>query len=140
MGREVLLVHPGGPFWARKDVGTWSLPKGEPDAGEDRVPVRGASSPKRPASRSPTGTLDAPRLRGLKRGKRVLAGAFAATSSPAAARATRSSSSGRRAPAARESFPEIDRSEFFGLEAARAKINPAQAEFLDRLEALLAAH
>jgi predicted NUDIX family NTP pyrophosphohydrolase len=138
-GPEVLLVHPGGPFWARKDLGAWSIPKGELDGDED---------PRECALREfaeETGTaLAAAELAELgsvrlKSGKSVLA--FAARGDLDAA-AVRSNTfelewpprSGRRAE-----FPEIDRAGWFGLAEARAKLNPAQAELVDRLAELLGA-
>jgi predicted NUDIX family NTP pyrophosphohydrolase len=129
---EVLLVHPGGPFWARKDLGAWSIPKGEVEPGEDpraRALLEFAEE---------TGTsLDA-ELRELgeisqKGGKVVLA--FAAEGDlDAEAIASNTFElewpprSGRR-----QTFPEVDRAAWFSLEEARRRINPAQAELLDRL-------
>lgn len=132
-GDEVLLVHPGGPFFAKKDLGAWSIPKGELEPGED------------PRTRAliefeeETGTaLGDAELRDLgeitqKGGKVVIA--FAAQGDLAAEAIVSNTfeiewppRSGRR-----RSFPEVDRAQWFDIPTAREKINPAQAAFLDRL-------
>jgi len=136
-GLEVLLAHPGGPYFVKKDAGGWTIPKGEPDPGEaieaaaerefteeTGLPVAG--------ERIPLGEIR------QKGGKTVHAWAFAGEVPPGFVPTSNSfemewpPKSGKRA-----SFPEIDRAEMFPLEAARVKINPAQAEFLDRLVARL---
>jgi predicted NUDIX family NTP pyrophosphohydrolase len=137
-GTEMLLVHPGGPFWARKDLGAWSIPKGELDAGED---------PRACALREfaeETGTLltaDALEDLGsitLKSGKVVLAFAVAGDLDPATVRSNTFALEWPPRSGRTQEFPEIDRAGWFGLDAARTKLNPAQVEFVDRLEALLA--
>ena len=137
-GAEVLLVHPGGPFWARKDLGAWSIPKGEVDEGEDPRACALREFAEETGTRLPDGALDELGSVKLKGGKHVLA--FAAAGDLDAER-VRSNTfelewpprSGRT-----QAFPEIDRAGWFALAEARAKLNPAQAEFVDRLEALLA--
>jgi predicted NUDIX family NTP pyrophosphohydrolase len=130
---EVLLVHPGGPFWARRDAGAWSIPKGEYDEDED---------PRACALREfeeETGTaLAATELIELgsvkqKGGKLVTAWAAQGDLDAAAVRSNTFTMewpprSGRRAE-----FPEIDRAEWFEPETAREKLIGAQAELLDRL-------
>ena len=132
-GREVLLVHPGGPFWARRDAGAWSIPKGEHDADED---------PQACALREFTEELGSPPPAGelvdlgtvVQRGGKVVA-AYALEGDLDAA-AIRSSTftmvwpprSGRL-----QEFPEIDRAAWFGLGEARERILAAQSAFLDRL-------
>ena len=137
-GVEVLLVHPGGPFWARKDAGAWSIPKGEYEEGDD---------PRACALREfeeETGTrldsTDVVELGSIRQrgGKQVSAWAVAGDLDAATVRSNTfvmewPPRSGREAE-----FPEIDRAEWFGLDAAREKLNPAQAAFVDRLEPLLA--
>src|SRR5215213_2051820 len=100
-GTEVLLVHPGGPFWARKDLG---------DLGSVK----------------------------LKSGKIVVAFAVAGDLDPASVRSNTFPLEWPPRSGRMQEFPEIDRAEWFELDAARAKLNPAQAELIDRLEALLA--
>ena len=136
-GREVLLVHPGGPYWAKKDAGAWSIPKGELDPGEDPRACALREFEEETGTRLPPGELaDLGSVR-LKSGKIVVG--FAAAGDLDADRVESNTfelewppRSGRR-----QAFPEIDRAGWFGLGAARAKLNPAQAAFVDRLEALL---
>jgi predicted NUDIX family NTP pyrophosphohydrolase len=130
---EVLLVHPGGPFWARRDAGAWSIPKGEYEDGDD--PLAAALR----EFEEETGTaLQAGELRDLgevkqKAGKVVRAWAAEGDLDADAVRSNTFTMewpprSGRTAE-----FPEIDRAGWFGVEEAREKLNPAQAEFLERL-------
>jgi predicted NUDIX family NTP pyrophosphohydrolase len=133
---EVLLVHPGGPFWHNKDDGAWSIPKGETDAGENPADV---------AQREFTeelGSIPAGPLRPLgeirqRGGKRVHA---FAVEGDLDIRTVQSNTfemewppnSGRR-----RKFPEIDRAGWFALPAAREKILESQRPLLDRLERLV---
>lgn len=134
---EVLIAHPGGPFFARKDNGAWSIPKGEVEVDEDaRVCAlrefqeeTGICADDRPLL-----TLGEVRQSG---GKRVEA--WACEGEWAGGRPNSNSfeiewppRSGRM-----QSFPEIDRLEWFSLSEARVKLNHAQTEFLDRLSAIL---
>ena len=136
-GIEVLLVHPGGPFWARKDLGAWSIPKGEFDEGEDPRACALREFAEETGTRPPDGALAELGSVQLKSGKLVLAFAVAGDLDPAAVRSNTFELEWPPRSGRTQSFPEIDRAEWFGLEAARAKLNPAQAELVDRLEALL---
>jgi predicted NUDIX family NTP pyrophosphohydrolase len=140
-GLEVLLVHPGGPYYAAKDAGVWSVPKGLPEPGEDALAAArrelreetGLASPEDPAAYLPLGVV---RQAG---GKVVAAWAFEGDCDPAACVSTTFEMewpprSGRKA-----SFPEVDRARFFPPAEARVALNPAQAAFVDRLEAALSA-
>ena len=132
---EVLLVHPGGPFWRKRDLGAWSIPKGEFGAGEHAEQVA------RREFYEELGVELAGKLAPLgeirQRGGKVVE-AFSAPCEVDVA-ATRSNTfeiewppkSGRR-----QTFPEVDRAEWFDLATARVKINEAQKEFLDRLQAM----
>jgi len=134
---QVLLGHMGGPFWAKKDDGAWSIPKGELDPGEDPRACALREFAEETGTTVPPGELaDLGEVR-LKSGKTVVG--FAAEGDLDAAAIVSNTfelewppRSGRR-----QAFPEVDRAGWFGLEAARAKLNPAQAAFIDRLEALL---
>lgn len=132
---EVLLVHPGGPFWRNMDVGAWTLPKGELDARED--PERAA---RREFGEELGIALSAPLLplgEIRQRGGKVVT-AFAAELDVEVA-AIRSNSFEIEWPphsGKRQSFPEIDRAGWFDLATARGKINAAQQALLDRLEAV----
>jgi predicted NUDIX family NTP pyrophosphohydrolase len=136
-GPEVLLVHPGGPFWARKDIGAWSIPKGEVDEGEDPRACARREFAEETGTQLPDGALDELGSVKLKSGKLVQAFAVAGDLDPAAVSSNTFELEWPPRSGRTESFPEIDRAEWFALDAARAKLNPAQAELVDRLEALL---
>ncbi len=131
-GLEVFLVHPGGPYFKNKDHGSWTIPKGEPEPEEDLLAAAQREF------REETGLLPSGPflpLTAIKQagGKVVQAWAFAGDCDPQAIVSNTFSlewppKSGRLAE-----FPEIDRAEFFDLEAARLKINPAQRPLLDEL-------
>jgi predicted NUDIX family NTP pyrophosphohydrolase len=132
-GLEVLLVHPGGPFWAKKDIGAWSIPKGEYDPGED---------PQAYALREfeeETGTkLDAPQLIELgavvqKAGKEVTAWAARGDLDPASVRSNSFTMEWPPRSGREQEFPEIDRAAWFALDEARDRLVGAQIELLDRL-------
>ena len=132
---EVLLGHPGGPYWAAKDVGHWTIPKGE--AGPDEEPLAVA----RREFEEETGQLlpaDQPVIAlgeiRQKSGKRVFGWAVQGDLDPATAVSNTFElewppGSGRRQP-----FPEIDRVAWFDLAEARVRLKAAQVPFLDRLE------
>lgn len=134
---KVFLVHPGGPFFARKDEGVWSIPKGEVEEGDELLPTAVREFEEETGIR-PTGEqvpLGAVRQRA---GKTVHAWAFEGDYDPT--RPIRSNTfrmewpprSGRM-----REFPEVDRAAFYDLVTAKRKINPAQAAFIDTLESLL---
>lgn len=134
---EVLLVHPGGPLWTHRDAGAWSIPKGEYIDGEDPLDAARREFEEELGSMPPAGDPDDLGEIRQKSGKRVRAWAI-----PGDLDATGIVSnmcpmewpprSGRMIE-----IPEVDRAEWFGLEAAREKINSGQVPLLDRLEALL---
>lgn len=137
---EVLLVHPGGPYWRRKDEGAWSLPKGECEQGERprECALRELGEELGPAAPRPhpRELIELGSVR-QRAGKVVHAWAVEAEFDPAALdSATFSIEWPPRSGAERE-FPEVDRAEWLSPWAARAKINPAQGELLDRLLARL---
>jgi predicted NUDIX family NTP pyrophosphohydrolase len=136
-GTEVLLVHPGGPLWARKDLGAWSIPKGEVDEGEDPRACALREFAEETGTRLPGGALDDLGSVKLKSGKLVLGYAVAGDLDPGTVRSNTFELEWPPRSGRTQSFPEIDRAGWFALDAARAKLNPAQAEFVDRLEALL---
>lgn len=132
---EVLVAHPGGPFWARKDEGAWSVIKGEVEDGEDPALAAGREFTEEtgwPAPGPPWLELGETRLRS---GKTVIGWAVAADFDPAdlVPGTFTASIRGRLA-----TFPEIDRVEWFGLTEARRRLNPAYGLFLDKLERLVA--
>jgi predicted NUDIX family NTP pyrophosphohydrolase len=142
-GPEVLLVHPGGPLWSRRDAGAWSIPKGECDHGEDLLDCAlrefGEELGTRPPTRPPTDTtpleLGTVRQRG---GKLVSAWALEGDLDVDTVRSNTFAMEWPPRSGVRLEFPEIDRAEWFALERAHEKILAAQAELLDRLAARLA--
>ena len=133
---EAFLVHPGGPFWAKKDEGAWTIPKGEIDAGEDAL----AAAIREFAEE--TGATLAGEFRALPPirqagGKTVLAWAIAGELDAAAIRSNEFEIEWPPKSGQRQRFPEIDRAEWFALDEARRKINKAQAALLDALVEML---
>lgn len=136
-GTEVLLVHPGGPIWARRDAGAWSIPKGELDEGEDPRAAALREFAEETGTVLPDGELEELGAVRQKSGKVVTAFALAGDLDPATVVSMTFELEWPPRSGRKQSFPEIDRAEWFGLAAARDKLNPAQAAFVDRLEALL---
>jgi len=131
-GLEVLLAHPGGPFWKGKERGAWSVPKGEVAPGEDpeQAALREFEEETGERPRGPLRPLGAVRQKG---GKLVHAWAAEGELDPARAHSNLVEIEWPRGSGRRIRFPEVDRLAWFDLEAARERINPAQAAFLDRL-------
>lgn len=132
---EVLLVHPGGPFWAKKDEGAWSVPKGEIDEGEE---PRACALRELEEELGSSLGLGEERLEELgsvrqKGGKVVHCWAAEADFDPAQLRSNTFTLEWPPRSGRRSEFPEVDRAEWFAPGAARHKINPAQAAFLDKL-------
>jgi predicted NUDIX family NTP pyrophosphohydrolase len=135
-GPEVLLVHPGGPFWAKKDAGAWSIPKGEHDEAEDARDCALREFQEETGSAPAPGELtDLGTVRQKSR-KVVQAWALEGDLDPATVRSNSFELEWPPRSGRRRTFPEVDRAGWFGLEEAREKINPAQAAFLDRLRDL----
>ncbi|MFQ5722387.1 MAG: NUDIX domain-containing protein [Candidatus Aminicenantales bacterium] len=136
---QVFLVHPGGPFWAKKDEGAWSIPKGEIE--ENEVPLEAAIREFEEEIGIKPGRefLDLGSIK-QRGGKTVYAWAFAGDYDEA--KPVKSNTFTLEFPPhsgkIRE-FPEIDKAAFFEVEEAKRKINSAQAEFIDRLEKMLRA-
>ncbi len=133
---EVLLVHPGGPFWRRKDAGAWSIPKGEFDPAEPAADAARREFAEE-LGRQPEGELIPLGEIRQSGGKRVVA--FALEGDFDANRIKSNSFEMEWPPRSgrRQSFPEVDRAEWFALAQARERINQGQRPFLDRLEGLV---
>ena len=134
---EVLLVHPGGPFWAKRDAGAWSIPKGEIDPGEDPLAAARREFAEELGSPAPDGEPIALGEIRQRSGKRVTAWGLAGDLDPATVVSNTFTMqwpprSGREA-----AFPEVDRAEWFAPARARAKLVPAQVPLLERLQAAL---
>jgi predicted NUDIX family NTP pyrophosphohydrolase len=134
---EVFLVHPGGPYWAKKDEGTWSLPKGE--FTEEEEPLEAA---RREFNEETGFRADGPftPLTPIKQpsGKFIHVWAFEGDYDPAAIRSNTFSLEWPPRSGMTRDFPEADRAGWFSLERAREKIIRGQTGFIDELERLLA--
>jgi predicted NUDIX family NTP pyrophosphohydrolase len=133
---EVLLVHPGGPLWSKRDEGAWSIPKGEFGPGESAeavavrefreetgLPLEGTLSPLAPVKQPG--------------GKRVVAFAVAGDCDAQKLRSNSFSMEWPPRSGRMQEFPEVDRAGWFGIGEARRKINPGQAPLLDDLNRIL---
>ena len=136
---EVLLVHPGGPFWAKKDDGAWSIPKGELSDGEDALsaairefeeetgsPIAGEFVPLEPVTQ--------------QSGKIVYAWAIAGDFDLSGLRSNTFKMEWPPRSGQQREFPEVDRAAWFDLASARQKILKGQAPLLDQLETVLRQH
>jgi predicted NUDIX family NTP pyrophosphohydrolase len=134
---QVLLVHPGGPFWAHKDEGAWSIPKGEYSPDEDPLTAayrefQEETSCKAVGEVIPLGSLKQPS------GKIIHAWALEGDCDAVAIRSNTFSLEWPPRSGVRQEFPEVDRAAWFPVEVAREKIHQGQVGFLEVLERLLA--
>jgi predicted NUDIX family NTP pyrophosphohydrolase len=129
---HVLLVHPGGPYWARKDAGAWSIPKGEHDDGEDPEVCARREFAEELGAPAPDALTDLGTVRQKNRKEvRAFYGEGELDASAVVSNTFEIEWPPRSGKTAE--FPEIDRAEWFDVQTAREKLNPAQVEFLDRL-------
>jgi predicted NUDIX family NTP pyrophosphohydrolase len=141
---ELLLGHPGGPFFARKDEGHWSIPKGEPDADEeDLLAVARREFAEEVGHQAPARQPDGSQPIALgtivqKGGKVVYAWAIEGDLDPATARSNEFELEWPPRSGRRESFPEVDRVAWFAPPEARRRLKPTQIPFVDRLIAAVA--
>jgi len=135
---EFLLVHPGGPLWEGKDAGIWSIPKGEIHPGEDLLEAAKREFEEELGFRADGPFIHLSPIK-QKSGKIVHAWAFAGDCDPGSIRSNTFSMEWPPHSAQAASFPEVDRTEFFSLQQARLKINPAQVSLLEELQQRLAA-
>ena len=133
---QVLLVHPGGPYWRRKDLGSWSIPKGELNADEDAAAaaIREFTEETDVALQGPLEPLGEIRQRG---GKRVIAFAVEGDLDVQAIRSNIFEIEWPPKSGKMQNFPEIDRAEWFELPDAHARILEGQRPLLDRLAGLV---
>jgi predicted NUDIX family NTP pyrophosphohydrolase len=132
-GPEVLLVHPGGPYWARRDAGAWSIAKGEHAEGEDALECARREFEEETGSAPPAGELAGLGEVRLRSGKRVSGWAAEGDLDPEAVRSNTFELEWPPRSGRRQEFPEVDRAGWFGLDEARGRMLPAQVPFLDRL-------
>jgi predicted NUDIX family NTP pyrophosphohydrolase len=132
-GPEVLLVHPGGPYWARKDAGVWSIPKGEHDDAEDPREAALREFEEELGTPPPDGEpIDLGNVK-QKSGKVVSAWALEGDLDVEAVRSNTFTMEWPPRSGRTSEFPEIDRAGWFDPDAAREKLVAAQAELVDRL-------
>jgi predicted NUDIX family NTP pyrophosphohydrolase len=135
--REVLLVHPGGPMWAKRDEGAWSIPKGEYEPGEDPLTAAKREFAEELGTPAPEGP--AIELGEIKQKSGKVVSAWAVAGDLDVTEITSNTVEVQWPPRSGKmlEIPEVDRAEWFGLQQAREKINAAQAELLDRLANIL---
>jgi len=138
-GLELLLAHPGGPLFARKDAGHWSIPKGEIEPGEAPIDVARREFEEETGHPVPDGSpIDLGEIR-QKGGKYVVAWALEGDLDPAAAHSNTFPFQWPPRSGRYIQIPEIDRVEWFAPDEAKARIKETQIPFIDRLLGILAA-
>ncbi len=135
--REVLLVHPGGPMWAKRDAGAWSIPKGEYDSAEDPLAAAKREFEEELGTAAPDGPVKD--LGEIKQKSGKIVSAWAVAGDLDVTEITSNTVEVQWPPRSGKmlEIPEVDRAEWFAIHEAREKINPAQAELLDRLAEIL---
>lgn len=133
---EVLLVHPGGPFWSKKDEGAWFVPKGELNVGEE--PLAGAKREfEEETGLKPEGEFLALGSVKQKSGKTIVAWAFEGDCDPSSIKSNTFSIEWPPKSGRQQEFPEIDRAGFFTVTQAKAKMHPVEYPLVLRLHELL---
>lgn len=130
---EVFLVHPGGPYWARKDDGAWSIPKGEYDEGEDPLAAARREFAEETGSHV-SGSVHPLTPLTQPSGKVISAWAVEGDLDPATLKSNSFSLEWPPHSGQRQDFPEVDQGAWFDLPAARVKLQPGQRGFLDQLQ------
>ena len=130
---EVLVVHPGGPLWAQKDEGVWSIPKGEHGPGEDPLECARREFEEELGTASPEGPFMDLGEVSQRGGKRVRAWAVAGDLDTERISSNTFEMEWPPRSGRRSSFPEVDRAAWLTMDQARQRLNPAQVGFLDRL-------
>lgn len=131
-GLEVLLVHPGGPIWAKRDAGAWSIPKGEFADGEDPLAAARREVEEETGLRVEGEFIPLEPVR-QKGGKTVYAWAIRGEFDPADLRSNEISMEWPPRSGRQQRFPEVDRAQWFSIEEARRRILPGQVGLLDQL-------
>jgi predicted NUDIX family NTP pyrophosphohydrolase len=133
---EVFLAHPGGPFWKNRDAGAWSIPKGLIDEGEDPLDAARREFQEETGV-TPKGPFIALGSVRQKAGKLIHAWAWEGDADPALVESNVTRLEYPKGSGRWLTFPEVDRCEWFVPAVAREKINPAQAELIERLEKMV---
>ena len=133
---QVLLVHPGGPFWTKKDVGAWSIPKGEYEEDEDPLEAAKREFEEETGIKADGNFITLGQGKQLA-GKMISAWAFEGDCLPAEVRSNTFSMEWPPKSGRIKEFLDVDRADWFGLNEARRRILKGQVEFLDRLMARL---
>jgi predicted NUDIX family NTP pyrophosphohydrolase len=133
---EIFLAHPGGPFWANRDAGAWTIPKGVVEEGEDLLDAA------RREFHEETGIIATGPFLPLgsvkqKAGKTVHAWAWEGDADAAAIVSNSTKTEWPRGSGIWLAYAEVDRCEWFDATTARSKMNPAQAEFIERLQGII---
>jgi predicted NUDIX family NTP pyrophosphohydrolase len=136
-GLEVFLAHPGGPFWQQRDAGAWTIPKGVVGPGEELLAAARREFEEETGI-APQGPFIALGSIRQTAGKIVHAWAWEGDADPARVTSNTMQTEWPRGSGRWLTFPEVDRCGWFDFPAARTKLNPAQAELLDRLVAAVA--
>ena len=136
-GVEVLLVHPGGPFWAKKDLGAWSIPKGQYTPDEEPLAAAKREFEEETGFPAEGKLLELQEIR-QKGGKHVKAWGFEGDCDPEALKSNTFTMEWPPNSGKQEEFPEIDRAEWFSLADAKQKILRSQVPLLEELDMLLA--
>lgn len=131
---EVLLVHPGGPFFKNKDAGAWSIPKGEYVEGEDALMAAKREFEEETGNVLPDNKIIQLSAVKIKSGKVISAWAIEANFDTSSIHSNLFEIEWPPRSGKKQSFPEIDRAEWFTLKEAKYKINSGQSNFLDQLE------
>ena len=137
LGLELLLAHPGGPFFRSSDLGAWTLPKGLVEENEEPIAAARREFEEETGFAVPSTELFELGAVRLKSGKIVEAWAMEGDCDTSQLCSNTFELEWPPRSGCIQHFPEVDRAEFFSLEEARKRINPAQSPFLDRLEASL---
>jgi predicted NUDIX family NTP pyrophosphohydrolase len=129
---EVFLIHPGGPFWSKKDAGAWSIPKGEINEGEDPLAAARREFGEETGFDPGENFIELEPIK-QKGGKLVSAWAVEGSIDANAIKSNTFSMEWPPRSGRQTEFPEVDKAAWFSPDEARAKINPAQAAFIDYL-------
>ena len=128
---EFLLGHPGGPYWVRKDLGAWTLPKGHVEKGEDALSAARREFAEETGGVAPEALVELGEVR-LRSGKRVAGFLGEGDFDPAALASIEQTVEWPPRSGQQRAFPELDRVAWFDADEARRRLHPAQAAFIDR--------